>query len=138
MPKGRLLMGTGPLSRGEITKNNKCGSILKEDNYMITCADRSTWMAGLIKLPHILGFKFILPRLLGPVWGNLEEVSSFSIYRILHNVCIHQQTVIDNYRLTNVHLNSLHGQFRSPSIQRIVMCIVNALISPIPWCHWSK
>ena len=36
---------------------------------MITCADRSTLMAGLIKLPHILGFKFISPRLLGPVIG---------------------------------------------------------------------
>ena len=58
---------TGPSSRGEITKNNKCGSIIKDDNFMITCADRSTWMAGLIKLPHILGFKFISPRLLGPV-----------------------------------------------------------------------
>ena len=33
---------TGPSSRGEITKNNKCGSIIKDDNFMITCADRST------------------------------------------------------------------------------------------------
>ena len=35
-------------------------------------------MAGLIKLPHILGFKFILPRLLGPVCGLLDmEIHCF-------------------------------------------------------------
>ena len=33
---------TGLCSRGEIIKNNKCGSIIKDDNFMITCADRST------------------------------------------------------------------------------------------------
>ena len=36
-----LNFNTGPSSRGEITKNNKCGSIIKDDNFMITCADRS-------------------------------------------------------------------------------------------------
>ena len=69
----------GPSSRGEITKNNKCRCIIKDDNFMITCADRSTLMAGLIKLPHILGFKFISPRLLGPVVGILEELCHYYI-----------------------------------------------------------
>ena len=66
--------------QGIITKNNKWGSIIKDDNFMITCADRSTLMAGLIKLPHILGFKFILPRLLGPVitYSFIYRIYSFS------------------------------------------------------------
>ena len=62
-----IIICKGPSSRDEITKNNKCRSIIKDDNFMITCADRSTLMAGMIKLPHILGLKFISPRLLGPV-----------------------------------------------------------------------
>ena len=33
---------TGPSSRGEITKNNKCRSIIKDEDFMITCADIST------------------------------------------------------------------------------------------------
>ena len=34
--------------RGKITKNNKWGGIIKDDNFKITCADRENWMAGII------------------------------------------------------------------------------------------
>ena len=88
---------TGRSSRGEITKNNKCGSIIKDDNFMITCADRSTLMAGLIKLPHILGFKFISPQLLGPVishwWENkFQDFIGIAInWMYLRDLCISYQ-----------------------------------------------
>ena len=90
---------TGPSSQGEITKNNKCGSIIKDDNFMITCADRSTLMAGLIKLLHILGFQFISPRLLGPVTSEelykqhvqfllgIVVVAKGNISIVVHLVC---------------------------------------------------
>ena len=47
---------------------------------MITCADRSTLMAGLIKLPHILGFKFISPQQLGPVYVEVQKVEQICTF----------------------------------------------------------
>ena len=47
--------------RGTITKNNKWGGFIKDDNFMITCADRANWMAGLVRHPHILGVHTSMP-----------------------------------------------------------------------------
>ena len=60
-------MYTGEYLQWIKKKNNKWGSITKDNNFMIICADRSAWMAGLIKLPHILGYKFIWPRRIASV-----------------------------------------------------------------------
>ena len=48
--------------RGKITKNNKWGGIINDDNFMITCADRENWMAGLVRHHHMLGHIFICPH----------------------------------------------------------------------------
>ena len=49
-------------SREKNKKKNKWGGIIKDNNFMITCADRENWMAGLVRHPHMLGYKFISPH----------------------------------------------------------------------------
>ena len=56
----RFTAYTGENLWGTITKKNKWGGIIKDDIFMITCADRANWMAGLVRHPHI-GVQIYLP-----------------------------------------------------------------------------
>ena len=50
------------VSKGKLLReNNKWGSIIKDDNFLITCADRANWMADQTsscsaKQNELLGF----------------------------------------------------------------------------------